>query len=124
MTVLQLVYVANILVAGSIGVHSLFFPESAAHTVFQGAYPASEVMRLVGCLWLAIAVLSGLGLWQPVPFAAVLVLQLIYKGSWLLVVALPAAAARQPLPKGMTLFFIIWVLALPFVIPWAKLFKA
>ena len=107
MTVLQLVYGANILVAGSIGIRSLFFPESAAHTVFQGAYPVSEVMRLVGCLWLAIAVLSGCGLWQPIPFAAVLVLQLIYKGSWLLVVALPAAAARQPLPKGMTLFFIV-----------------
>jgi hypothetical protein len=115
------VYAANVLVAGWIGISSLFFPDTAARTVFQQAYPPGEAMRLVGCLWLAIAVLSGLGLWRPGPFAAVLVLQLVYKATWLLVVAGPASRAGQPYPTGMAAFFVVWVVVLPFVIPWRVL---
>lgn len=54
-------YIANILVAGRISISSLFFPKVAAATVFQNAYPTTELIRLVGALWLAIAVLSVLG---------------------------------------------------------------
>ena len=115
---LKIVYVLNILVAGSIAVSCLRDPGRAAVTVFQQAYPASEVMRLVGCLWLGIAVLSVLGLFRPVTFAPVLLLQLLYKGTWLLVVLLPAVRAGVAYPRGMAIFFVVWVLALPFVIPW------
>jgi hypothetical protein len=78
-------------------------------------------MRLVGSLWLAIAALSILGLWKPLVYAPVLLLQLMYKGSWLLKVALPAVYQRKEFPKAMTVFFLIWVFVLPFVIPWTCL---
>lgn len=120
MTALQLVYAANIIVAGYIGITSLFFPKLSAATIFQNAYPGTEVIRLVGCLWLAIAVLSLFGLWRPFVFSPVLLLQLIYKGSWLLVVAIPAIKNNQSYPSGMAAFFLVWVLVLPFVIPWAE----
>lgn len=55
MTALKLMYFANIFVAGWISITALFFPKTAAATVFQNAYQPTEVMRLVGCLWLAIA---------------------------------------------------------------------
>ena len=42
--------------------------------------------------------------------------------SGLLVVALPAMMSGQPYPKGMASFFVVWVLVLPFVIPWSKVF--
>ena len=124
MNVLILVYIANILVAGYIGIVSLFYPIRSSATIFQNAYPATATIRLVGCLWLAIAVLSVLGLWRPVAMSPVLLLQLIYKGVWLLTVALPAIQQQQAYPSGMAFFFVLWVLVLPFVIPWATLFSS
>lgn len=123
MTALKLVYIANIIVAGWIGITSLFFPKLSSATIFQNAYQTTDMIRLVGCLWLAIAILSALGLWRPLTFSPVLLLQLIYKGSWLLIVAIPAIKNNQPYPSGMATFFLVWVLVLPFVIPWAEWMK-
>jgi hypothetical protein len=120
MIALKIVYIANIIVAGWISISSILNPKNASATVFQNAYQPTEVMKLVGCLWLAIAVLSLLGLWRPVSFSPILLVQLIYKGTWLLVVALPAIRNNQAYPSGMALFFLIWVLVLPFVMPWAE----
>lgn len=119
MIALKIVYIANIIVAGWISITSVFNPKKAALTVFQNAYQPTEVIRLVGCLWLSIAILSILGLWRPLSFSPIFLVQLIYKGTWLLVVALPAIRNNQPYPSGMALFFLIWVLILPFIIPWA-----
>jgi hypothetical protein len=120
MIALKIIYIANIIVAGWISMTSLFSPKTAAITVFQNAYQSTEVMRLVGCLWLAIAILSLLGLWRPISFSPILLVQLIYKGTWLIAVALPAIRNNQPYPSGMATFFLIWVLVLPFVMPWAE----
>jgi hypothetical protein len=120
MIALKIVYLANIIVAGWISITSIFSPRISFATVFQNAYQSTEVIRLVGCLWLAIAILSLLGLWRPISFSPILLVQLVYKGTWLLVVALPAIRSNQPYPSGMAIFFLIWVLVLPFVIPWAE----
>ena len=115
---LKLIYFANIIVAGWISTQSIFNPKTAVVTIFSNAYPSSELVRLVGCLWLAIALLSVFGLWRPMTFSPVLLIQLIYKGTWLLVVALPAIRNKLPYPEGMAVFFFIWVAVLPFIIPW------
>lgn len=120
MLLLRLVYIANIIVAGWIGITSLFYPTISAATVFSGAYPSTETIRLVGCLWLAIAILSLLGCWLPITFSPVLLLQLIYKGSWLLWVAVPAIQHNKSYPTGMAVFFVVWVVVLPFAIPWSE----
>lgn len=119
---MKLVYIANIIVAGWISITSLFFPERAISTIFQNAYEPTELTRLVGCLWLSIAVLSILGLWRPMTFSPIFLVQLIYKSMWLLIVAFPAVQNNLPYPKGMAAFFVIWVLILPFVIPWKEWF--
>ena len=121
MIALKVIYVANIVVAGWISLTSLFAPQVAQRTVFEGAVVYSEAIRLVGALWLAITVLSAAGLVWPRSMVLVLVFQVIYKGSWLLAVALPAQLKGQPYPKGMTAFFVVWVLVLPFIIPWKSL---
>lgn len=123
MTPIKLVYLANILVAGYIGITSLLFPKTASSTIFQASYQTTDVIRLVGCLWLAIAVLSVFGVWRPLNFSPVLVLQLIYKASWLLIVAIPAIKNNQNYPSSMAAFFLVWVIVLPFVIPWKELFN-
>jgi hypothetical protein len=120
MTAIKLVYLANIIVAGYIGVTSLFYPKLSSATIFQNSYQTTDMIRLVGCLWLAIAVLSVCGLWRPLTFSPVFLLQLIYKGSWLLIVAVPALRNNQAYPSGMAIFFLVWVLILPFIIPWTE----
>lgn len=120
MIALRIIYVLNITVAGQIALSALASPKNAALTTFGSAYQPTEVIRLVGCLWLGIAVLSVLGLWRPMTFAPVLLLQLIYKGTWLLVVALPAIRSNTPFPKAMAVFFVVWVVVLPFLIPWSE----
>ncbi|WP_298314464.1 hypothetical protein [uncultured Aquimarina sp.] len=118
---LKAVYIANILVAGWISITSLFFPKKAALSVFSNAYSYSEIIRLVGALWGAIFVLSILGVFYPKRMVLVLVFQLLYKSSWLAFVALPAILQKRPYPEGMTLFFLIWCVVLPFIIPWKEI---
>ncbi|MEM6261995.1 MAG: hypothetical protein AAGI38_05770, partial [Bacteroidota bacterium] len=98
------------------------FPKTAFRTIFEGTFVYSESFRLVGALWLAIFLLSLLGLFFPKQMQLVFLFQLIYKGSWLVVAALPALLNGQSFPKGMAVFFVIWVVVLPFVIPWKELF--
>lgn len=119
---LRLIYFANVLVAGWISLTSLFAPKTALHSIFENTYAYSEAFRLVGALWGAIFILSCVGLFLPRAMALVLVFQVIYKSSWLLFAALPAHLAGNPYPRGMAGFFIIWVLVLPFVIPWRVIF--
>lgn len=121
---LQIIYVANLLVAGWIGVSSIFRPQYATRVIFEAAYPQTEVIQLVGCLWLGIACLSVAGFWMPLHFSPVLVLQLIYKSSWLLFVFVPAMRKQKPFPAAMAVFFFVWVCWLPFVIPWEQWFTS
>lgn len=115
-------YIANIIVAGWISLTSLFAPEKALHSVFEGAFEYSESFRLVGALWGAIFILSIIGLIFPLEMSLVLLFQLIYKGTWLLFAAIPAIQHSNAYPKGMTVFFLIWVVILPIAIPWKTLF--
>jgi len=123
MTGIKIVYIANILVAGWISITSLYFPKTAHMTVFEGNFAYSEAIRLVGALWGAIFILSILGLFYPEKMSLVLLFQLIYKSSWLVFAALPAMLNNQSYPKGMAVFFVIWVIILPFVIPWKYIFS-
>jgi hypothetical protein len=120
---MRAVFAANVVVAGVVGGLSLFAPHIASRTVFSGTAEASVPMRIVGAFWLAIALLSIAGFLRPLPFVGVLVVQLAYKATWLAVVATPSllAGSAGSLPGGVVLFFLAWVLVLPFVIPWSHL---
>lgn len=120
-TALRIVYLANVIVAGQIGIAALWRPARAVQTVFQGAVEPSEGLRVVGALWLAIAALSLYGLYAPRAMQPVLVLQIVYKGSWLLVAGLPAMLGGRDYPSGMLWFFVVWVLVLPWVVEWRSL---
>lgn len=118
---MKVMYLANVVVAGIISVLSLFHPKIAQASVFTMGFEYSEAMRLVGALWLAICLLSLGGLFYPKQMSLVFLFQLIYKSSWLLFACLPAILTKQPYPKSMALFFLTWVIVLPFVIPWKEL---
>ena len=123
---LRTIYVANILLAGNVGWISLFDPYRATAVVFSETTAANIPTGVVGSFWLTIALLSVAGLFSPVRFSVVLLVQLIYKGMWLLAVAVPAILANRIdlIPIGMTVSFLIWVIILPFVIPFRLLFSS
>ena len=123
MIAMKVIYFANVLVAGWISISCLFYPEKAHRTVFENTFAYSESFRLVGALWGAIFLLSVVGLFLPRQMSLVLLFQLIYKFSWLVFAALPAIQQKLPYPRGMAGFFVVWVVVLPFVIPWKDLFR-
>lgn len=127
MTAIRLVFAANVLVAGAVGLASLIGGAPALRGVWQSAVePSSQPVRIVGAFWTTIALLSIMGLASPRAFAPVLLVQLLYKGIWLAVVALPALVAGRgsEIPAGIAVFFAAWVLVLPFVIPFRAILAA
>ena len=118
---LKIVYVVNVFGAGAVGVLTLFAPALAVKRVFEGKSQQTPSLRILGSMWLAISLLSLIGVFKPEQMVVVLLVQLIYKGSWLLVVALPAVMAKKKddLPMGSVWIFAVYVLVLPFVIPWS-----
>lgn len=120
---MQIMYILNIIVAGWISITSLFYPKRAVYTVFENSIQYSESIRLVGALWLSIAIISILGLFYPKQMQLIFLVQLIYKSTWILVVAAPALVQGSNFPKGMALTFLVWIIILPFVIDWNYLFK-
>ncbi len=123
-TFLQIIYGLNILVAGFVGISSLFFPEVSSAYVFERTLSPNWAQRILGGFWLSVALLSILGLFQPLKFSPVLLIQLIYKALWLVVVVMPMLRQGRlnELPMGITWFFLTWVLALLLVLPYDYLF--
>jgi hypothetical protein len=123
MIALRFIYAANIFIAGWISITTIFFPEKAQFSIFEGAFAYSESFKLIGALWGGIFVISVIGLFYPKNMSLILFFQFVYKIGWLLFAALPAFTANQPYPKAMALFFLVWVVILPFIIPWKYLFE-
>lgn len=122
---MRVVYAANILVGAAVGGLSLFAPQRAVQCLFGGTTSPSVETRVLGSLWIAIAALSLAGLVRPHELSPVFLLQLIYKVLWLLVVALPAVVTgrTRSLPMVMTVVFLVYVVVLPFAIPYGYLFR-
>jgi hypothetical protein len=117
---LQLPYILNILILVPIAVPTLLGLFDTA----QGAFEESAGWRvLVGSLWTAILVGSILGLFAPVTYAPLLLMQVIYKSLWLAIYAAPriAAGRSDAVPPGIAVSFVVIVLTYPFVIPWSHL---
>lgn len=89
MNTLLLPNIANIVILVPVGLGSLF----NLFLVSRGQFPESAGWRtLVGSLWTAILVGSVLGLFQPILFGPLLLLQVIYKNLWLPVYVAPRIA--------------------------------
>lgn len=120
MLALRIAYAANILILVPIAIPTLLRLGDAA----QGRFDESAGWRtLVGALWTAILVLSLLGLRAPLVYCPVLLLQVIYKGLWLGVYALPRLCRGEGrgVPAGIAVSFAAIVLVWPWLIPWRHL---
>lgn len=88
---LRFMYAANIVGAGVPGLLMVLAPDWAIGNLVPA--PQDRVLfGMLGAIWLAIGALSVVGLRYPLQFAAVFVVQIVYKSIWLLAVALPLLA--------------------------------
>lgn len=122
----RVIYVSYAVVVGVVGHLSLFAPQVAFRSVFEGTIQSSLDTKMLGGLWLTIAIVTAFGLFRALPFSPVLLVQILYKEGWLRAVAAPFlfAGRADALPASMSIFFAVWILVLPFAIPWRYLFAA
>jgi hypothetical protein len=124
-TAMRIVFGANLLVEGAAGIFSIYEPYKASRFLFGNAVP-TDAMRMLAAFWLSFALLSAIGIARTVRFSVLLVVQLVYKAIWLTAVALPAVVRFETdsLPGAITFLFVVWVVVLPFVIPWRFLVQS
>lgn len=84
---LKMMYVSTLVIAGGLGVGLLIFRD-ATQWIF-GIVCSHILSGLIGSMFLAFALLSVLGLRNPVRFVPLLCLQLLYKLIWICFIAIP-----------------------------------
>ena len=91
---------------------------------FHRAKPWELHEGVIQCMLAAFWALSILGLRYPLQMLPVLLWELIWKSTWLIIVALPLWRANQ-MDEATTVMAssILWVVIIPFVIPWGYVFK-
>jgi len=119
---LRVLFALDIVGAGGPGVLMLAAPDKAADLLFAGDLAADAGTQVLGCIWVALGLLSIAGLLRPLTFSPVLLVQFAYKLIWLLAIGLPAAATGDRVSPVLTAIFAGWVAAVGFAAPWRVLF--
>jgi len=122
---LKAMYILTIASAGSFGLGILYMPELI--TSFFG-WPVQDpiVFGISGSVYLAFAITALFGLKQPLRFAPVLLLQLIYKVLWISAAALPLMFENQFPGYGFLHFtiFSLFIAGDLIAIPFSNLFES
>ena len=122
MNLLLIPYLANIAILVPVAFGSL----TGLLPITRGHFPESPGWRTItGSLWTAILMCSVAGLFHPIVFAPILLLQVIYKTIWLVFYVLPRlrnADSRKEIHWGIASAFTFIVTLYPLVIPWRSLF--
>ena len=121
---MRLMFAANVLGAGIPGFLVTFFPDFAQRYMFGGAAQDALVFGVTGSVWLAIGLISLLGLRYPAQFAGIFLVQIVYKTVWITLVGLPAVAAGDERAPFFVVFFALVTLGFAFAVPWRQQFRA
>jgi hypothetical protein len=89
-------YAANVLGAGVPGALIVLAPGWARENMV-GAEQDPVTFGMLGAVWLAIGLLSLVGLRHPLPLAGIFAVQIVYKSVWIVAVALPRLVAGERL---------------------------
>ena len=119
---MRFMYSLNVLAAGVPGLVVLFGPESFMSSVTQDRL----YFGVLGSVWLAIGLLSVLGLRNPLRFSAIFMVQIVYKSLWFGAVLLPLAIAGElrfdavPLAIFFALAIVVCLIATPYAYLFGK----
>jgi hypothetical protein len=101
---LKVMYVYTLAMSGGVGLGMILFP-GTIQSIFRFPLQDPVMLGLCGSLFLALGLVSILGLRSPLKFAPVLLLELVYKPVWLVAVALPLFL------KGQFPFYVVFISA-------------
>jgi cyanate permease len=121
---LKAMYLYTLIVSGSIGLGMILFP-GTVRPVLRFPPQDPSMFGLCGSLFLALGLVSALGLRFPLKFAPVLLLELVYKPIWLIAVALPVFLdGRFPFyVVSMSVIFVTFIIGDLIAIPFSHLFR-
>lgn len=119
---LRVLFALDVIGAGGPGVLMLVAPEVANRLLFAGELTPDAATRVLGCVWVSLGLLSIAGLFRPVTFSPVLLVQFGYKLVWLVVVGFPTLMTGEPVPWVLAGIFAGWVAAVGVATPWSALF--
>ena len=120
---MRLMFAANVVGAGVSGLLVTFFPGFARQYLFDGVAQDGLVFGVTGSVWFAIGLISILGLRNPVPFAGVFLVQIVYKTVWISLVGVPLMASGDERAGFFVVFFALVTLGFAFAVPWSLLFR-
>lgn len=121
---LKFMYALTIVVAGAFGLVMLLSP-STVDSLMRMPTDNPIIYGVTASVFLAFALLAILGFRSPLKFVPVLVLQLVYKVSWTVVVALPAFI-KGDFPSwavSMVVIFLVFIIGDIIAIPFWTLFE-
>ncbi|KAK9807543.1 hypothetical protein WJX72_002157 [[Myrmecia] bisecta] len=122
---LRYAYVANVAVCTVVGLVTLLSPALANELIFLHKFALSEAFRVVGAMWLTVAILSAMALRaaDARTYAPVLLSQLTYKSIWMAVAVSRAIQQRSwtDFPFFLAAVFVPYLVIWPCIIPWSYL---
>ena len=117
-------YMYTLVVSGGMGLGMILFPDTIQSIL---RFPPQDPVMLGACgsIFLALGLISLMGLRSPLKFAPVLLLELVYKPIWLVAVALPLfLEGRFPFyVVTMSAVFITFIVGDLIAIPFSHLFR-
>jgi len=121
---LKVMYMYTLVVSGGMGLGMILFPDTVQSIL---RFPPQDPVMLgvCGSIFLALGLISLMGLRSPLKFAPVLLLELVYKPIWLVAVALPLfLEGRFPFyVVTMSAIFITFIVGDLIAIPFSHLFR-
>jgi hypothetical protein len=117
-------YMYTLVVSGGMGLGMILFPDTIQSIL---RFPPQDPVMLGACgsIFLALGLISLMGLRSPLKFAPVLLLAVVYKPIWLVAVALPLfLEGRFPFyVVTMAAIFITFIVGDLIAIPFSHLFR-
>lgn len=121
-TWIRVMYAANIVGAGIPGFLVTFFPQFAETYLFGAVAQDGLLFGVTGSVWLAIGLLSALGLFYPLALVSIFMVQIVYKVIWILAVGLPLTFQGDPHALPFVVFFALVAVGFAYAVPFRYLF--
>ncbi len=115
-------YAANVVGAGVPGFLVVFFPQFAQAYMFGAVTQDGLLFGVTGSVWLAIGLLSALGLLYPLPLVGIFMVQIVYKTLWIATVGIPLSLQGDPRALPFVIFFALITVGFVYAVPFGALF--
>lgn len=122
LTWIRVMFAANIIGGGIPGFLVTFFPEFAERAMFGAVAQDGLLFGVTGSVWLAIGLLSALGLVYPLQMIGVFMVQIVYKTIWILTVGIPLSLQGDPRALPFVIFFALVTAGFIYAVPFRYLF--